>query len=503
MTDTLETETQTDEDAAVDAALATAKGELDDLIADRARHRATAGKRLKKPRHRAHASLPEFRRAAGGIEVRRYEFVNLEVRSAAGDSSGDTVELTGAPIVYDQAYEVYDMFGAFEETMHPGVASQVLSSRELDCRFLINHKGLPLGRTTSGTLTLTDTADALTFSLAVDMRQQMANDLVVAIERKDVTQMSCGFIVAADTWNDDYTVRDIYALDELLDVSAVTYPASPTTTIDIANRMLMEVPVESRARVKQLWSFATELRGGKVLSKENADHIVTAAKALMAVAENAGVDLEDTDDDTATDADAGPQGDLVTPITSGQGGSDGTGSRSDEAPVEERATLSEDDLLAIRSLIDSERRAITSFSDIESAVQQALLDEFGDGDGDFDLWVVDCSTDGVGTFRSYVDPPGNGTYQVQYTLDGDGIATLAAGDPVEVVAQTNYVPVDSSKGAGTQNNDAADETQTNADEALVEERDDADAEKRMKKAAGRAASLELELELERSRRRRG
>jgi hypothetical protein len=59
----------------------------------------------------------------------------------------------------------------------------------------------------------------------------MVNDLAIALQRQDVTQMSVGFVVAQDTWLDDFSVRTITRIGELLDISAVTYPASPTTSI--------------------------------------------------------------------------------------------------------------------------------------------------------------------------------------------------------------------------------------------------------------------------------
>jgi HK97 family phage prohead protease len=147
---------------------------------------------------------------------------------------GTTVEITGSPIVYNSPYVVRDLFGEFEETMMPGVCSAALVNAETDCRFLFDHSSMPMARTRSKTLTLKDTPTALRFTALVDTRQRIANDLVIALERGDVSQMSCGFIVARDSWNDDMTKRSIHSFRELLDVSAVTYPASPTTSISLA-----------------------------------------------------------------------------------------------------------------------------------------------------------------------------------------------------------------------------------------------------------------------------
>lgn len=234
-------------------------------------------KSARKPRHRA--GIPaarETRLHSGAIEVRRFETDELEVRSG---KSGNTIEVTGTPIVYNSPYSVTDMFGEFTETMAPGVAANVLSGQP-DVRFLFNHDGLPLARSSSGTLEMRDSKDGLTITATLDSRQQLANDLAVAIERGDVSQMSCGFIVANDTWNDDMTSRTIYRFSDLLDVSAVTYPASPTTSISIAERMMREAPVESRARVRRMWAVSKELRNGRQLTPESASLMMDGLEVL-------------------------------------------------------------------------------------------------------------------------------------------------------------------------------------------------------------------------------
>jgi HK97 family phage prohead protease len=172
-----------------------------------------------KPRSRA---LPEL------TEVRHFQAQGLEVRSS---SKNPEIRISGMPIRYGVTYEVHDQFGQFTERMMPGVASGILESA--DTRFLFNHDGLPLARTVSGTMTLRDTDAALTFEARLDARQQLANDLAIAIERGDVSQMSCGFIVARDEWDEAMEDRSIYELRSLVDVSAVTYPASPTTSISL------------------------------------------------------------------------------------------------------------------------------------------------------------------------------------------------------------------------------------------------------------------------------
>lgn len=282
--------------------------------------------RRRRERHRKVPLMPE---------VRHFKATGLEIRSNART---DEIIISGSPIVYDTPYTVVDMFGEFQERMMPGVAAEVLQ-RTPDVRFLFNHDGMPLARTVSGTLALQDGDDALRFTAALDARQQIANDLAIAIERGDVSQMSCGFIVARDEWDDSMEDRAIHSLADLLDVSAVTYPASPTTSIAVAQRMAMAMPVESRARARRVWQ---NLRAGRPLEEEQ----IVALRALML---DPGADLDTPE---GTGPLGHPEGDGKTwsdpgnaaPADGTQGASatdggaagiqDGTGSRASETETE-------------------------------------------------------------------------------------------------------------------------------------------------------------------------
>lgn len=197
---------------------------------------------IKKRRHSA--SPPER-------EV-RYRVSDLQVQTR---SKADTDELVvrGSVVVYDTPYSVHDRYGEFSETMAQGVATDC-SKRGVDTRLLVNHEGLPLARTTSGTMKLIDTPRALNIEARLDARMQLANDLYLAIERRDVSAMSVGFRVAApdgDVWNDDFTERTVLRFADIADCSAVTFPASPTTSISAVQRA-GAVPVEARARLRAI-----------------------------------------------------------------------------------------------------------------------------------------------------------------------------------------------------------------------------------------------------------
>ena len=292
----------------------------------------------RKERHRAVPLIPE---------VRHYNATDLEVRSVR---DSDEIIITGSAIVYDSPYVVRDIFGEFEERMMPGCVADLLN-RGVDCRLLLNHEGLAMARTTARTLTLADTPRSLNIEARLDARQHLANDFAIAVERGDMNQMSVGMVVSLDEWGDNGTLetRDVYKLDNLLDVSGVTYPCSPSTNLAVAQRMAMEMPVESRARVRRLYA---DVRAGKVLSDTNQGKIVEAAKAIHTVLSASGFDpssLIEADDSAEPDAagtlneDASVGGDVENGEGSSTDAADGSGDLSGSLRQEDPGEKIRDD----------------------------------------------------------------------------------------------------------------------------------------------------------------
>lgn len=121
--------------------------------------------------------------------------------------------------------------GGFIERIAPGAFADVLPTA--DTRALFNHNpDYVLGRTTAGTLALREDQRGL-HMLNSPPDTQWARDLRVSVDRGDVSQMSFGFRVKSDTWEkrDGVIVRTINKVADLLDVSIVTYPAYPDTSV--------------------------------------------------------------------------------------------------------------------------------------------------------------------------------------------------------------------------------------------------------------------------------
>jgi len=126
-----------------------------------------------------------------------------------------------------------DDLGGFREIVRPGAFKKTI--KEADVRALFNHDpNYVLGRNKAGTLQLEEDDKGL--KIDIDPPDtQWARDLSTSIERGDIDQMSFGFRTVKDKWSgseEGKTDRELLEV-ELFDVSPVTYPAYPTTTVSI------------------------------------------------------------------------------------------------------------------------------------------------------------------------------------------------------------------------------------------------------------------------------
>jgi hypothetical protein len=128
--------------------------------------------------------------------------------------------------------------GGFREQIIPGAFAEAIETD--DVRALINHdSNFVLGRNRAGTLAMREDVRGLAVEITPP-DTAFARDLIVSMERGDVTQMSFAFRVRpnGEDWakNDDGVwVRSVKRV-RLYDVSVVTYPAYTQT--DVAMRSL-------------------------------------------------------------------------------------------------------------------------------------------------------------------------------------------------------------------------------------------------------------------------
>lgn len=156
-------------------------------------------------------------------------FAKITNRSV--DPENNTVTIDGYATVYDVRYPIAggSTEGGFDEQISRGATAKSLQERD-DVRLLINHDGVPLARTKSGTLKLESDEIGLRCQAILDQSNPRVTELLSAMDRGDIDGMSFAFQVTRDKWTENYTKRDITEV-KLLDVSIVTYPANDATLV--------------------------------------------------------------------------------------------------------------------------------------------------------------------------------------------------------------------------------------------------------------------------------
>lgn len=143
---------------------------------------------------------------------KRYAPTSFEVREAADG----TIGFRGYAAVYNQV--------SYGEVIRPGAFDDSLS-RDPDVRMRVNHDGVPIARTKSGTLKLsTDDHGLLAEVESLDPENPTVKELISAMNRKDIDQMSfAGWFTEAP--RNDEGLREVFQIEiNDGDVAIVTVP---------------------------------------------------------------------------------------------------------------------------------------------------------------------------------------------------------------------------------------------------------------------------------------
>ena len=158
---------------------------------------------------------------------------NFNIETREDEDNKGIIE--GRAIVYDKKYDA----GYFEETISRGALK---NTNLKDVRFLVNHNTdmIPLARSRNNnensTMQLIVDDEGLRVKIKLDIENNSdAKNLYSAIKRGDITGMSFMFIVRGEEWKDentDYPKRTITDIEQVFEVSAVTFPAYEETEIN-------------------------------------------------------------------------------------------------------------------------------------------------------------------------------------------------------------------------------------------------------------------------------
>lgn len=152
----------------------------------------------------------------------------------------ERIKLEGYASVVEKKYRMWDIFGEYDEVVSQGAFDETLSKNP-DVAYLVNHRGVTMARTVSGSLELLADGKGLNTLAYVNPKRTDVRDLVTAIEDRDVTEMSFAFRIDDGEWNDDFTQFRINKVDlDRGDVSAVNYGASPHTSVAARQSEIMQ-----------------------------------------------------------------------------------------------------------------------------------------------------------------------------------------------------------------------------------------------------------------------
>ena len=253
-------------------------------------------------------------------ERRSISVDNVSIRD---DGDENTIILEG----YASTFEPYEMYGGPDcggwiEQLDTRAFDRTLNEKP-DLHLLVNHEGMPLARTKSGTLELSTDEHGLKVLARLDKRDPEAQSLAIKMERGDMSEMSFAFRVKGQKWDstDDFP-EDPEALRTITevslhkgDVSVVNWGANPTTSAGIrsasdALRYLADCDeselVEARADDDVLRRAKEKLGIKPSVHVENM-HIAGMREELAETLEErdvsvtVNIEVTDTDDDEAED----------------------------------------------------------------------------------------------------------------------------------------------------------------------------------------------------------
>jgi HK97 family phage prohead protease len=221
------------------------KGEKEDDFIERCMGNETMKDEYPDNDQRLAICYDSWRKEKGGEKPKTKEEAHpdIEYRAFAVEEfrlikeDGGPTKIVGHAAVFNKESEPISFFGqTFIEKIAPGAFKKAIKNS--DPRSLFNHDpSIVLGRKSAGTLKLKEDEKGL-YSETTPPDTQYVKDVVLTpIERGDVKEMSFGFTVKSEEWKEDkdkqIVTRTLLEVDKLFDVSPVTFPAYPDTTVAV------------------------------------------------------------------------------------------------------------------------------------------------------------------------------------------------------------------------------------------------------------------------------
>lgn len=202
--------------------------------------RAREAARARREATRAPADRPSQRRNAEAGRSSRVVAPSVLSLRAVADSSALTFD--GMASVTNRAYEMFDVFGPYDEEVRAGSFMDTLAQDGLDVPLVLGHDQMRrMARTGNAVspLLLDEVTDGPETGLRVQAPSLPADNphvMEIAPLLRDglIDEMSFAFRITAGRWSDDFTRYTITAVDlHRGDVAIVGYGANPFTSASL------------------------------------------------------------------------------------------------------------------------------------------------------------------------------------------------------------------------------------------------------------------------------
>lgn len=162
---------------------------------------------------------------------REYRTLNLEVEKREEDSEPSYI-VRG----YASTFEPYVLFTDGEIEYKEQIDPKAFDECDMtDVVFRVDHEGAVYARSSAGTLEVGVDEHGL-YDRADLSKTAKARELFEDIQAGNYPKQSFAFTVKEDSYNKETHTRTILKIAKLYDVSPVSFPANPTTELDVATR---------------------------------------------------------------------------------------------------------------------------------------------------------------------------------------------------------------------------------------------------------------------------
>ena len=194
-------------------------------------------------------------------EYRNMPMVQIRKKEEGSNESSFLVE------GYASTFEEYVLFEEDGIQYKERILPEAFEGTDFsDVVFLKDHEGTVLARTKNGTLQISVDENGL-FTKTDLSKTSASRQMFEEIESEMYSQMSFAFIVDDDEYNTTEHLRTIRHIAKLYDVSAVSFPANPTTDISVATRSRFDGFIEQEKAERLAREQEIELLKAKLKTK--------------------------------------------------------------------------------------------------------------------------------------------------------------------------------------------------------------------------------------------